>query len=221
MGQGVIMSNWYTLPHLRTVMKKFLFILIIIAGLGLGTSFGLHVFGDNPDSSENVLSAQSQRAPKPTGEKKISQFIVPVRISIPSLNLDTEVESIGKDATGAMDVPEKFNNAGWYNLGAKPGQTGNAVIAGHYDRVDGSPAAFWDVPKLKKGDEVQVTDEAGTSLTFRVVAIVNYQHDSFPLEEVFGDSSRKRLNLITCQGDWDEDTKLYSERMVVYTELVE
>ncbi len=187
--------------------------------------FSLNASKNGQQSTKQVLSSQSQQTtakPADTAStQKTTAFGVPTTLEIPSIGVDTDIESVGKDATGAMDVPKNFKNAGWYNLGAKFGQAGNVVLAGHYDRVDGSPAAFWDLPKVKIGDTIQVGDADGNTLKYTVVKLANYKHDAFPLEEVFGSTSQKRLNLITCQGKWDEKTKLYSERMVVYSELVE
>ena len=39
-----------------------------------------------------------------------------------------------------------------------PGQIGNAVIAGHLDRKDGSPAIFWGLRQLAVGDSVMVRE---------------------------------------------------------------
>lgn len=40
--------------------------------------------------------------------------------------------------------------------------------------------------------------------------------------EVFGLSDGKsRLNLITCEGTWDEESQNYSKRLVVFAEKVE
>lgn len=207
-------------------MKKIIISILIIAGLSAGTFFGLNASKNMPASAQRqVLSSQSQQTAQSSGgdtqQTASVSFGIPTHLSIPSIDVDTDVESVGKDATGAMDVPKDFKNAGWYDLGAKPGESGNVVLAGHYDRVDGSPAAFWDIPKLKIGDKIHVSDADGNKKTYAVVKLTNYKHDAFPLEEVFGNTSQKRLNLITCQGKWDEKTKLYSERMVVYSELEE
>ena len=34
-------------------------------------------------------------------------------------------------------------DVGWYELGARPGEAGNGVIAGHLDTDRGAPAAFF------------------------------------------------------------------------------
>ncbi len=120
-----------------------------------------------------------------------------------------------------MDVPRNADNVAWYNLGFKPGAKGSAVLAGHYDKESGDPAVFWDINKLTKGDAVMVTDTSGNTYTYSVMRIVKYPYNDFPLQEVFGQSEKAMVNLITCQGNWDDGAQNYSHRMVVYTQLKE
>ena len=123
------------------------------------------------------------------------------------------------DSQGRMDIPRKQQDVAWYDLGYKPGQTGNAVIAGHYDKADGSGSVFYKLSTLDTGDEIITQDGSGKELTFAVVRKENYPYDSFPLTTVFGSSDKKMLNLITCEGTWNKSTKNYSHRTVVFAEL--
>ncbi len=66
----------------------------------------------------------------------------PVKIKVPKIDIEADIESVALDDHGRMDVPQNVLNVAWYNLGVKPGQKGNAVFAGHYDKPDGSPAVF-------------------------------------------------------------------------------
>jgi hypothetical protein len=43
-------------------------------------------------------------------------------IKIPLLGINAPVESVGLTKKGAVDIPQKFTNAAWYNLGTYPGQ---------------------------------------------------------------------------------------------------
>ena len=82
---------------------------------------------------------------------------VPVRLKIPSIKVDAAVEHVGLTADGAMDVPKDYDNTAWYRLGPRPGEPGNAAIAGHVDSSKkNGRAVFWDLTKLKPGDEVFV-----------------------------------------------------------------
>lgn len=145
----------------------------------------------------------------------------PTRLEIPAINVDAEFEYVGLDTKRNMDVPKAAENVGWYNLGPKPGDTGSAVIAGHLDDPEGNPAVFWDLIKLKPGDEIKVTDKTGNVRSFIVKEIKSYETDKFPLEEVFADASGKKLNLITCEGIFDKTAKSYSRRTVAYAEISE
>jgi len=199
-------------------MKKFLFLLIIIIGIGFGLSVGLNATKAFQQNDKQVLSTTSDQS---SSQQIPSRPGVPKSIKIPKIGVNTIVESVGMDSAGRMDIPKKADNTAWFDLGYRPGQIGNAVIDGHYDKVDGSPAAFWNIGKLEKGDRIVVTDDSGKELTFAVTKIVKYPYDNFPIKEVFGESSNAMLNLITCHGQWNKDTKNYSERMVVYSQLVE
>src|SRR5258708_39529920 len=76
----------------------------------------------------------------------------PANVRIPAIQVDTSVMSVGKTAQGLMDAPVSkavnspyWTRVFWYAPGAAPGQAGNAVIAGHVDRVGGDPAVFWSL----------------------------------------------------------------------------
>ncbi|MBK7779922.1 MAG: class F sortase [Ardenticatenia bacterium] len=113
-------------------------------------------------------------------------------------------------------------NAGWYHKGFRPGEAGNAVIAGHLDSSTGGPAVFWSLNQLAPGDEVFVTYSSGLRLQFQVEGNQVYDHDAEgpTIDTIFGSSQTADLNLITCKGAWDYGNATYSERLVVFTHLV-
>jgi len=153
-------------------------------------------------------------------ERTVTLPATPVDLVIPVLNVDAPVESVGRTADGAMDVPSRTQTTAWYRLGAAPGQEGTAVIAGHLDTARGKPAVFWDLAKLRPGDEVAVTDSDGITHTFAVDRVARYAYDDAPLDEIFGFQPGAHLNLITCAGSWNDTDDNYSQRLVVYTTLV-
>jgi len=73
---------------------------------------------------------------------------------------------------------------------------------------------------LKKGDPVLITNTDGQYLVFQVVSMESYLTKEAPLEQIFGDTDEARLNLITCTGKYNRETKEYEERLVVYTRLM-
>ena len=145
----------------------------------------------------------------------------PVRLQIPTLTIDAVIEAVGRDADGAMGIPAQVDNVAWYAPGYLPGELGNAVIAGHLDRANGAPAIFWSIDKLTVGDPIIVTTADGTQYHFAVTHLETYPYDQAPIEAIFGFSLRSQLNLITCKGQWNSGQRNYSNRLVVYSELVE
>jgi LPXTG-site transpeptidase (sortase) family protein len=144
----------------------------------------------------------------------------PVRLVIPSLDIDAAIEGVGQDSNGLMAAPLLINTVAWYNLGPRPGENGNAVIAGHFDDVRGRPAVFWDLDELEAGDEIIVRFDDESELRFAVMGTERYQAGDAPLERIFGVDFERDLNLITCDGDWNAQQRLYSERLVVYARLI-
>lgn len=120
-----------------------------------------------------------------------------------------------------MGVPERVENVAWYSLGPQPGEAGNAVLSGHLDDYKGDPAVFWGLNELQPGDTIIVIDAAGNSRQFQVTGKESYAFDQAPLDRIFGSSFTSNLNLITCDGTWDQNARNYDRRLVVYSRLVE
>lgn len=143
---------------------------------------------------------------------------LPVRFKIPSINIDATVEYVGVASDGSMDVPKGPSDVAWYKFGSRPGEIGTAVIAGHYGWKDNTRAVFDDLHKLKKGDKIYVEDEKGTIITF-VVRESKIYDENANTEDVFGSKDGKsHLNLITCEGAWNETEKGRPNRLVMFTD---
>jgi sortase (surface protein transpeptidase) len=147
---------------------------------------------------------------------------LPARLEIPAIGVDAVVESVGLTADRAMGVPKGWMNVGWYNQGFRPGENGNAVVAGHLDTNTGGPAVFWSLDKLQPGDELTVSYENGDRYTFVVESLETYAHDTEGpiIDRIFGESLTADLNLVTCDGAWDHGKATYTHRLVVFTTLL-
>jgi sortase (surface protein transpeptidase) len=171
------------------------------------------------EEKEQVASSSTELTP-PEGLKLKADNagIVPAYIEIPALDVNTEIEKVGRLENGQMGVPKGFDTVGWFGEGAKPGAPGNAVMAGHVDSKTG-PAVFYKLEDLDKGDEVIVKDKDGKTLTFVVTGKEKYDRKTAPVDEIFDYSYGSKLNLITCTGNFNRDEGTHEERLVVYTEL--
>ena len=153
--------------------------------------------------------------PTPTPMPKPSMLV------IPKLGVQAPVDYVGMDEEGKMDVPTVDTHVAWFSLGFRPGEIGNAVMAGHYDTTNAVPSIFYHLNQLQPGDEIFVIDEFGQQKKFVVRENVEYDLNNVPLQSIFGYSDKPRLNLITCSGWFNNSINSYSHRTVVFTELVE
>lgn len=142
------------------------------------------------------------------------------RILIPKIAVEADIVPVGLEPDGKMTSPSKPFELGWYEFGAKPGEPGNAVLAGHFDGPDGSPAIFAQLHQIAFGDVIEYTTATGTH-TYKVIKQDSYTLEEAPMEEIFGKSDRKLLRLITCDGSWSMRDETYSHRLVVTAQLVE
>ncbi len=146
----------------------------------------------------------------------------PVRLLIPAISLNAAVEKVGILLDGDLATPtmHPWDDAGWYDLGPRPGEHGSVVIDGHLDRPGGYPAVFWNLSKLQSGDQVMVVDNQGNTSRYRVTQVAFYPPQAAPLQIIFGNNGGNYLNLITCAGDWIPSQHQTTLRQVVYTTLI-
>ncbi|MDB5160563.1 MAG: peptidase family protein [Candidatus Saccharibacteria bacterium] len=144
----------------------------------------------------------------------------PVQLNIDSINVNAIVNPVGLTSTGDMDIDENPTQVAWYKLGPKPGEVGSAVIAGHYGWKDGVPSVFNDLNKLVKGDTISTVGEDGQVKTFAVNHTALYAPDQDATNVFTSDDGKAHLNLVTCQGSWNNSARTYTERLIVFTDYV-
>jgi len=188
------------LPLLVVAFAASLLVLLFHLSIILGTT-------QCPGENKQVSASESQKEDR----------AVPVRLKIPRINVDATIEYVGLTPKGTMEVPNNTANVGWFHLGPRPGEKGSAVIAGHFDKENGEPGVFANLYKLKKGDKLFVEDNKGMSVVFIVQGIRNYESEY--ADEVFTRNDKAYLNLITCDGIWNEATASYSKRLVVFADI--
>lgn len=171
------------------------------------------------ERGSSISSPTVTAAVTPEVKGRDSDFDEVAVLEIPKLGVTAGVEHVGEDSEGRMDVPEDDDDVAWWKYGAKPGQTGSAVLAGHFDTRSGGAAVFYRLGKLKPGDEVTVADEDGDRLEFEVSEVKSYPDADFPIDLVFAQNDDQRLNLITCSGTFDRTVRNYTDRLVVFTRL--
>jgi len=144
---------------------------------------------------------------------------LPIRLMIPAINVDAAIEYVGLTPNGAMGVPGNLVNVAWYNLGARPGQKGNAVIDGHRSSRTWVAAVFDHLDDLRVGDYLYIEDDQGTIITFIVRENRTYDPDE-DASDIFGLSDGIHLNLISCSGAWDKVQKSFNKRLIIFADVV-
>lgn len=174
---------------------------------------------ENPkEDATRVLARLKPKADQLSARVRQPAVELPRRIRIPAIEVDAGFEYVGLAGDGAMDVPKDGTNVAWYRLGPRPGEPGNAVIAGHVD-WGGKPAVFWRLSRLQAGDLVEITAADGRKYEYTVQWQRWYEAAQAPVEEVFGQSDASEITLITCGGTFDRQTRQYVSRLVVRATL--
>jgi sortase (surface protein transpeptidase) len=143
---------------------------------------------------------------------------VPVRLEIPRIHVASSLARLGREADGTVQVPSRWEVAGWYALGPRPGDPGSAVILGHVDSKRG-PAVFYRLRELGPGDEIDITRADGSSVRFVVERTAQYDKQRFPTEEVYYPTLAPELRLVTCGGRFDFTTGHYRSNIVVFATI--
>ncbi|AFS69401.1 Peptidase C60 sortase A and B [Exiguobacterium antarcticum B7] len=201
---------------MSSVVKKtrnlLVFITVMLAGCGGAEEPAPSV----PRSEAPAPPVVEAPPPKLKSEPKQVEAFVPARLSIPTIDVEANVEVVGKDTKGRMDVPKQTDQVGWYQYGAKANQTGNVILAGHLDDTDG-PAVFYDLTKVKRGQKIELISKTGEQVSYVVTNVKSYPVDQAPVGSIFGATLAQRLTLITCIGTFTQ-SKGYDERLVVTAE---
>jgi hypothetical protein len=144
---------------------------------------------------------------------------VPVRLRIPSIGVRTSLERLGRAADGTVQVPRRWERAGWYTGGFRPGQPGPAVVLGHVDSKTG-PAVFFRLRALRPGALVLVDRADSTTVRFRVTRVEQYRKTRFPSDLVYFPTLEPSLRLVTCGGSFDTASGHYRDNVIALATAV-
>lgn len=195
------------------ILLQRILLLVIITGSTLFLVFTIIYFALQLSPSMTTIAPV---ATPPVNIQKEVSVGLPIRLVIPKIGIDTNLEYVGLTPGGELDVSKNPANAAWYNLGPRPGEKGNAIIDGHYGWVNNTPAIFDTLHTLKKGDVIYIEDSQKRIITFIVYELKSYDKNKDYLDVFVSDDDRAHLNLITCQGVWNKVGQNYSDRLVVF-----
>lgn len=198
-----------------------------VAGLALAAGIVTGCATTDPGSPPSVQESATPSAnpfdagglQDPNESVQTVSTATPVRVSIPSIGVDSALEDLGLGPSGELEAPVDFDLAGWYSEGVVPGALGPAIIAGHVDSVT-APAVFARIAELAPGDEVTVTMSDGTAHSFRITGSVQSAKSNFPTDEVYRNVPAPELRLITCAGAFDSSIGHYTDNLIVFASMI-
>jgi Sortase domain len=147
---------------------------------------------------------------------------VPLSLAIPRIGVRAKIIPLGLRPDGSPAVPPLTTPfvTSWYDPGPTPGAPGAAVIFGHVDSAAVGPAVFYNLGRLRTGDQVDVTLADRRIAVFRVYGAGLYPKTRFPSQDVYGYTRWPTLRLVTCGGAFDGHTGQYVGNVVVFAEYV-
>ena len=166
---------------------------------------GRTVSGGNGSSTKKTTKTNSPGATIPG--------ITPSRIVIDSISCDAPILPVGRTKDGRMGTVSYAQKVAWYQYGATPGYSGNALVAGHvsWNRVKGS---FYYLTYLKIGAKCTVTLSDGSTVLFEVISNEQFPESAVPDKHLELDGET-RMTLITCSGVYDSSIGTHTKRCVV------
>lgn len=146
----------------------------------------------------------------------------PTAINIPAIGVESTLEQVGLRPDGSIEVPagSNYDEPAWYRHSPTPGELGPSVILGHVDSAARGPSVFFRLGELEPGDTISVARRDGTTAVFEVDAVRSYSKDRFPTRKIYGNTDHAALRLITCGGDFNQRTGLYTANIVAFAHLV-
>lgn len=164
------------------------------------------------ESASPALAVPPSRLTQVTPDPQAS---APVRIRVPSVDIDAAVGPLFVDGNGVLPPPASYDETGWWHDGPEPGEAGPAVVAGHVDSVEG-PAVFFRLNEIEPGARILVDRADGSTAVFVAQQIERHAKDDFPTAAVYGPSADSRLRLVTCGGAFNNTARSYDDNVIVF-----
>lgn len=164
-------------------------------------------------SAKSVVTSSYSSSPH-----QIIQSGIPVRISIPKIDLTASIVSMDLTAEKIVDTPP--DDVGWYAGGARPGNPGTCALNGHFLNLQGNPGVFFNLSKLQIGDNITITDDKKQQFRYKITNTELVDLDNFSAQKVYASGSKSLLSLVTCAGNFNTESNNYTKRTVIYAELV-
>jgi LPXTG-site transpeptidase (sortase) family protein len=158
---------------------------------------------DAPAATPNAPTPSTSRAPGATQSRAESKEPgQPRMLAIPRLDLKMPITAETVDDKGAMAIPDRPSEIGWYAYGPRPGAArGSAVLGGHVDSREYGVGPLVGLKQLHRGDEIIIKTTTGTE-RFHVSAVRVISKQNLDLRDVFKREGEPLLRILTCGGTY-------------------
>lgn len=188
-----------------------------------GSSAGLATGEPTPVATIDI-GRPTAVAPNPTaveaGDKLvIAKFGISEQLALKTVGPDGQMPD-----PSTPDEIAYYNFSNWPGLGGAPGRGGNAIFSGHVDSgtkpcdhgrtPPPCTAVFFQVPKLQKGDVIEV-HLSGVVHKYAVATNESVSATTGPWDKIVAATAQETITLITCGGTFNQATREYSNRQVV------
>jgi sortase (surface protein transpeptidase) len=164
-------------------------------------------FGDPPDATFGTMRIPAIGVEAPIGVRVVGE------------------DGVMADPTGPSDVVWYDYSQHWEGFGGAPGEGRNAIFAAHVDRAAYleyagvkyvGPGAFFNLDGLDEGDEITVTID-GETFTYTVAWTTTAGTEQADWGLLLNDDTggTDSITLVTCGGDFNNETHEYEERTIV------
>ena len=123
-------------------------------------------------------------------------------LAIPRLDLKMPITAVTVDEKGALAVPARPAEIGWYAYGPRPGSArGAAVLGGHVDSREYGVGPLVGLKQLRRGDDIIIRTSTGTE-GYRVSTVRLISKQDLDLRDVFKREGEPLLRILTCGGTY-------------------
>jgi LPXTG-site transpeptidase (sortase) family protein len=183
-------------------------LVVMVAGWRLATPTDhadkqLVALADASAATPNVPTPSASRAAGATQPRAESEEPgQPKMLAIPRLDLKMPIMAVAVDDTGAMAIPDRPTEIGWYVHGPRPGSArGSAVLGGHVDSREYGVGPLAGLTQLRRGDDIRIKTNTGTE-RYRVSTVRLISKQDLDLRDVFKRDGEPLLRILTCGGTY-------------------
>lgn len=211
--------------HTTSKTSRLFQIALLVSGLVIIAAGGYTLYGalHTPKQAVSILPPAEVKASaeQKTPAQKQAYTVPPThprQLTISKLGIDANILPMGA-TRGVLNAPTSAWDVGWYNESGLPGlDTGALLIDGHVNDALNSPGVFYKLSSLVSGDKIQVERGDSQKFNYSVVTVEQKSLSNVDMNKMLTSTTpgKQGLNLITCGGTYNYETKTYDDRVLVF-----